>query len=182
MTTLQATAEGRDRPCTRGLPSFEEVYRQHAASVHRFCLSQLADPALAEDVTHDTFVRAFLAYQRAQPHPDEVRTWLLSIARNRTVDEHRRRGRSLRLVARLHRLPEPDGTVEAIAGRRSELARVHDAMGSLGQRERQLIGLRVAAGLSHREIGAVLGISESVAKVATYRALTRLRTRLEVAP
>lgn len=161
------------------LPPFEQVYRQHAASVHRFCLSQMRERAAAEDMTHDIFVRALLAYERVRPDPDSVRTWLLSIARNRTVDEHRRRGRARRLLARLGVVAGRESDVEAVAGDRSELQHVNDAMASLGRRDRQLVGLRVAAGLSYREVGAVLGISESVAKVATYRALTRLRIRLE---
>jgi RNA polymerase sigma-70 factor (ECF subfamily) len=52
----------------------------------------------------------------------------------------------------------------------------------LRRRERELIGLRVAADLSYRDIGAILGISEDAAKVATHRALTRLRAHLEETP
>lgn len=166
-------------PCAGVLAPFEQVYHEHAASVHRFCLSQMRDPALAEDMTHDIFMRALLAYERVRPDTDSARPWLFSIARNCMVDEHRRRGRARRLVARLGALARREGDVEAVADDRSELQRVNDAMASLGRRDRQLIGLRVAAGLSYREVGAVLGISESVAKVATYRALTRLRSRLE---
>jgi DNA-directed RNA polymerase specialized sigma24 family protein len=43
---------------------FEDVYRSHAGSVHRFCVSQVYDQAVAEDLTHETFVRAFVAYDR----------------------------------------------------------------------------------------------------------------------
>jgi RNA polymerase sigma factor (sigma-70 family) len=45
-------------------------------------------------------------------------------------------------------------------------------------RERELIGLRVAADLSYREVGELMGMSEPAAKVATHRALRRLRERL----
>src|SRR5215469_893871 len=84
----------------RALVPFEEVYRCHAGSVHRFCLSQVCDQAVAEDLTHETFVRAFVAYERVRPDLDAARAWLLAIARNLCTDHHRRRGRWRRLRAR----------------------------------------------------------------------------------
>ncbi len=60
---------------------FDDVYRDHAGSVHRFCVSQVGDPALAEDLTHETFTRALAAYQRVRPDPATVRSWLCSATR-----------------------------------------------------------------------------------------------------
>ena len=42
-----------------GVTPFEEVYREHADAVYRFCVSQLRDQATAEDVTGDVFAAAF---------------------------------------------------------------------------------------------------------------------------
>jgi RNA polymerase sigma-70 factor (ECF subfamily) len=165
----------------RALVPFEEVYRCHAGSVHRFCLSQVSDQAAAEDLTHETFVRAFVAYERAGPDLDAARAWLLTIARNLCTDHHRRRGRWRRLLGRMAERPGtatgPD--VEAVAQRRVDLLRVTAALATFRERERQLIGLRVAADLSYREIGEVLRISEAAAKAGTHRALTKLRALLE---
>jgi RNA polymerase sigma factor (sigma-70 family) len=72
--------------------------------------------------------------------------------------------------------------VEKLVQDRAELQRVNAAIGKLGNRERDLIGLRVAADLSYREVADVLGISEQVAKVATFRALKKLRLKLEDLP
>jgi RNA polymerase sigma-70 factor (ECF subfamily) len=164
------------------LVPFEEVYRSHAASVHRFCVSQVYERAAAEDLTHETFVRAFVAYERVGPDLDAARAWLVAIARNVCADHHRRHSRWRRLLARLTDRPPPAGPdVEAVAERQVDLARVTAALASFRERERQLIGLRVAADLSYREIGEVLRISEAAAKVGTHRALTKLRARLEEA-
>ena len=46
---------------------FDEVYRDHADAVYRFCVSQLRDQATAEDVTGDVFAAAFAAYERVRP-------------------------------------------------------------------------------------------------------------------
>jgi RNA polymerase sigma-70 factor (ECF subfamily) len=165
----------------RALVPFEEVYRRHAGSVHRFCLSQVCDQTVAEDLTHETFVRAFVAYERARPDLDAVRAWLLTIARNLCVDHHRRHGRWRRLLARMAERPGPPAgpDVEVVAQRKVDLARVTAALAMFRERERQLIGMRVAADLSYREIAQVLRISEAAAKAGTHRAITKLRALLE---
>jgi RNA polymerase sigma-70 factor (ECF subfamily) len=165
----------------RELVPFEEVYRCHAASVHRFCVSQVNERAAAEDLTHETFVRAFVAYDRVGPDLDSARAWLLAIARNLCADHHRRRGRRRRLLSRLTSRPPAGPDVAVVAERQVDLARVTTALATFRERERQLIGLRVAADLSYREIGELLRISESAAKVGTHRALAKLRARLEEA-
>jgi RNA polymerase sigma-70 factor (ECF subfamily) len=161
---------------------FEDVYRCHAGSVHRFCVSQVGDSALAEDLTHETFTRAFVAYGRAQPDPETVRSWLLTISRNLCTDHHRHRGRWRRLLWGMEKMAPARADVETMAQQRADITRVTTALATLRERDRQLIGLRVAADLSYREIAEVMGTTEQVVKVATFRALTRLRTRLEDQP
>lgn len=162
---------------TAALP-FDEVYRRLADPVYRFCLSQLGDVAAAEDVAAETFAAAFAAYDRTRPGEDGLRPWLFRIARNATVDHHRRAGGRLRLLGRL-RSTAPDGDVEASAELRDELRAAVGAVARLGRRDRQLVGLRVAAGLSYAEIAAIAGMSEAAARTATHRALARVRAALE---
>ena len=69
--------------------------------------------------------------------------------------------------------------VEKVVADRAELRRVNAAIGKMRSRERELIGLRVAADLSYREVADVLGMSEQAAKVATLRARKKLRSKLE---
>jgi len=157
---------------------FEHLYTSHVTSVHRFCLSQVGDAAAAEDITHDTFIRAYAAYDRVRPAEDTARTWLISIARNLSTDHHRRHGRWRRLLERQRRLVAEQRDVESLAEERSQLRAVAAAMAGMRRRERELIGLRVAADLSYRQVGELLGMSEPAAKVATHRALGRLRERL----
>ncbi len=161
------------------LVPFEDLYRCHASGVHRYCVSQVCDRAAAEDLTHETFVRAFVAYERVGPDLASARAWLLAIARNLCADHHRRTGRWRRLVSRL--VDRPAGDVETVAQRRVDLERVTAVLTAFREKERQLIGLRVAADLSYREMAEVLGTSEQAVKVATHRALTKLRARLEEA-
>jgi RNA polymerase sigma-70 factor (ECF subfamily) len=157
---------------------FDEVYRDHADAVYRFCVSQLRDIATAEDVAGDVFAAAFAVYDRVQPEASGVRTWLFRIARNAVIDQYRREGRRRSLLARIGRDRHFEDSVEASAEVRSDLRAIRAALETLRDRDRQLVGLRVAGGLSFAEVGAVLGMRESAAKTATHRALERVRARL----
>lgn len=159
---------------------FQRVYSEHAVAVHSFCVSQVGDWGVAEDLTHETFIRAFAAYGRVHPDKGALRTWLVAIARNLCRDHHRARRRWHRLAVRVGSGSRPAPTVEESVQTRADLRRVVAGMAELGARDRELIGLRVAAGLSHRQIGELMGLSEATAKVASFRALNRLRKRLGV--
>ncbi|HXM58105.1 MAG TPA: sigma-70 family RNA polymerase sigma factor [Candidatus Dormibacteraeota bacterium] len=146
MTISVAAQAGDDDTAAPAAPvAFEEVYRAHAGSVHRFCLSQVLDRAAAEDLTHETFVRAFVVYEGIAPDLASARAWLLAIARNVCADHHRRGGRLRRLLARLTDRPPARIDVEAVAQDHVELARVAAALATFRDVERQVIGLRVAA-------------------------------------
>ena len=178
---INATADtgSQQEACSRvtQLP-FEKLYSSHVASVHRFCLSLVGEAAAAEDITHDTFIRAYAAYHRVRPVHGTERTWLISIARNLSLDHHRRHGRWRRLLEKQRRVVAEQRDVEGLAEDRSQLREVAAAMAGMRRRDREVIGLRVAADLTYRDVGELLGMSEPAAKVATHRALGRLRERL----
>ena len=160
-------------------PPFDDIYVAHAAAVYRFCVSQVGDIDAAADITHDAFIKAFAAYQRVLPDAETVRWWLLTIARNCCVDYHRHRSRWRRMLTYLQAAALHPQSVETVVAHRSELQRASAALRRLRPREREIIGLRVAADLSFRQIGFVLGISDQAAKIATRRALKKLRSQLE---
>jgi RNA polymerase sigma factor (sigma-70 family) len=157
---------------------FDEVYRQHADAVYRFCVSQLRDVETAEDLTGDVFAAAFAAYERVHPDGAGVRTWLFRIARNAVIDQYRREGRRRALLGRVGRDRQFADSVEETVERRSDLRSIRAALETLRDHDRLLVGLRIAGGLSFAEVGAVLGMRESAAKAATHRALERVRATL----
>src|SRR5262245_37305046 len=161
--------------------AFSEVYRANVTGVYRFCLSQLRNPSDAEDVTAEVFASAFSAYQRTRVEPDNVRAWLFRIARNAVVDHHRRDRRRRLLHLSLNDTGEHDISVdiERDVAVRDELRYVLSQMRRLRQRDRLLLGLRVAARQTYAEIGETLGLTEHAATVATRRAMERLRLLCE---
>lgn len=164
-------------------PPFEQVYRKHAARVFRYCLSQVGNVFDAEDIAAEVFAAAFAGYRAARSNNGAVLPWLLRIAHNEIIDHRRKRTRRAALLVRFFGGAtdiDMSADVEREVVLRDELCRALGTMRQLSERDRKLIGLRIAADLPYAEIGGVLGLSEHAATVATRRALARLRRRLEV--
>src|SRR5262249_52271949 len=146
-----------------------ELYRHHAADVHRFALYLSGDRHVAEDVTAEAFVRAFSS---AQPvRTATAKGYLLAIARNLVIEEVRR-GRRLSVLddEAATALPDANPGPEDAAAHRQRLERVMRAMRALPEVDRAALLLRAQEDLPYEEIAAVLGISVSAAKVKVHRA------------
>jgi RNA polymerase sigma-70 factor (ECF subfamily) len=155
---------------------FEEVYAKYAERVFRFCLWQVQDPALAEDIAAETFISAYAAYEKRQPAPDGVRLWLFRIARNLVVDHRRRESRLDRIVQKLGRANNNRvESIEQVAETHAELAQMLKVLAKMKKRDAKLIALRAGAELSTHEVAALLGMSEKAVRNATARALVRFR-------
>src|SRR6476469_785144 len=74
-------------------PPFEQVYRDHAARVFRYCLSQVSNRGDAEDLAADVFAAAFDAFGTVELMPGTELAWLLRIARNAVIDHRRKHSR-----------------------------------------------------------------------------------------
>jgi RNA polymerase sigma-70 factor, ECF subfamily len=158
---------------------FEEVYVAQFVPVWRFVRARIPQHAGAEDVTSEVFTRAARAWDRYDARRGSVGAWLLGIARHAVADWWRQRGPEV-VSERVESAPdplvsselEPEAAVLA-AEERGEL-RSHLAM--LTQKERDAVALRFGGGLRAVEVGSVLGVSETAARMLVYRAVSKLRT------
>ena len=75
----------------RGEEGARALYRAYGDELYRFALKRLRDPALAEEVVQDVFLRAWRHQDQFDPQRASQRTWLFEIARNLTTDALRRR-------------------------------------------------------------------------------------------
>ncbi|HEX5386520.1 MAG TPA: sigma-70 family RNA polymerase sigma factor [Gemmatimonadales bacterium] len=156
-----------------------EWYREHGAALYNYIRFYVASPEVAEDLTAETFLRALRAADRFDPAAGGARPWLVTIARN-LISDHRRRAR-IRQYVPLNALRDLECTAPSPEERllREEAAgRVLDAVASLGERDREIIGLRYGSGLDGAEVARLLGISAESARVRLWRALRRLRDAL----
>jgi RNA polymerase sigma-70 factor (ECF subfamily) len=160
------------------LAAFEELYVALAPQLLRYLTSLCRDRTRAEDLLQNTFLhlhKARATYLPGRP----VRPWAYAIARNVFLMFARASGRRGRheVVApeELPELPVP-AEMESYADRDA----VRRAVALLPQERREPLLLHHVLGLSFREVGAVLGISEGAAKVKAHRAVTALREILDV--
>lgn len=155
------------------MTGFDALYRENAPHVFRFALYLCGDRSEAEDLTSETFVRAW-----ASPEPIRMATvkgYLLTITRNLYLQGQRRAPRH---VALSDDLREPRAGPDVTAERGSELEAALAELQRLPEGERTALLMRAVEDLSYEEIARALGITLAAAKVRIHRArqaLARLR-------
>ena len=129
----------------------------------------------AEDLTSETFEKAWRARHTYRRDLGAFTTWLYAIARNVAIDHFRRRVAHEPLDAASH-VAAP-GSPELDAIKESDRRRVARLLAALDERSREIIALRYGAGLTNRAIARLIGLSESNVGTILHRAIAELRSR-----
>ena len=132
------------------------------------------DRHLAEELTQETFYRAFARQKEFRGESDEV-TWLCAIAKNLFTDEKRRQGRQGDIP---EDLPDHAKSVAKAVEDRDSSFRIHLALHGLEEPYREVFELRVFGELSFKEIGTIFGKTENWARVTYHRARIKLQERM----
>jgi len=134
----------------------------------------------AEDLAQDTFVRAFVHFERFDPERP-VLPWLIAIARRLCLDLLRRR----KMTAGLETLPVRDETSpspEREASAREELSRLDRALDELGEGPREAVILFHIEEMSYRDIAAALEAPMGTVMTWLHRGRAQLKKALEHEP
>ena len=149
------------------------LYRRSFPRVYGYVATLLRDRSAAEEVTAQTFERAYRKRRTFRASRGTQEAWLFGIARNAALDELRRRKRRAALEV------DPEDAAAVSPGEYAEDAvrreTVRAALGRLSPRERELVGLKFAGGLSNEEIARVVGLSASNVGTRLHRTLEKLR-------
>ncbi len=177
-TRSSGSTSGSRQAGTRRLPdvadfptylAFDSVVVEYGPAVLRACRS-LVGPDDAEDLWSDTFLSALRSYDGADP-PDNALAWLLVIARRRSVDHWRTRGRRTVTGSGL-----PDHEDRAIEHR---LADTDDGLlallRTLPAKQRSAVAYRYLADLAYDEIAELIGSSPTAARRSAADGIARLR-------
>ncbi|NNE73371.1 MAG: RNA polymerase sigma factor [Acidimicrobiales bacterium] len=163
-------------------PAFQlqALVEDHSEAVYRVALSVVRDPALAEDVAQESFLKAWTALPTFRGE-SPLRNWILRITHNTAVSLLRTRREELRGPSEL---PEPDpagGATSVERGVENQLAvaAFEDALGSLDELSRSIVVLRELENMSYDEIGEVLDLPLPTVKTRLLRARRVLATTLE---
>lgn len=146
------------------LPAFERVVRAMQGPVWRYVIHLLSDPALAEDITQEIFLRVHRKLHTLKD-PERFVPWLLATARNAAYDAGRaRRRRPLELVGdrELPTTQQPRDPHLALE--------IEDALARLDESLRESVILVGVIGLTYQEAGEALGLPEGTVKSRTFRA------------
>ncbi len=156
-----------------GEQDFLEVIRQHTDTVYRYALYLTGEPAQAEDLTQEVFLRAHRKWRQLR-NRDQVKGWLYAICRRLFLNSRRRRGSpALLSPEELDRLADAAPSPAEDGG-----GRLQEAMAALSPRARVLLLMFYFEGLSYREIAERLGVPIGTVMSGLFRAKNQLRARL----
>lgn len=148
---------------------FQSLYERHAAEVRRFALYLCGDPVMADEITSDTFVKAWLAIGRIRE--PTVKSYLFSIARNIYRDMLRRGMRHTELDPNML---DAHISAQSQLEQKAEVRAVLSALQDLPEVDRTALLMRALDEMPYEEIAAALGISVVTAKVKVHRARMKL--------
>lgn len=155
------------------------LLQEYVPRVYRFALRLTHDAHAAEDLTQETFLRAWQRLGLLH-HPQAVRVWLFRIAANLWRDQVRH-GRLP--VAKAGPLPEHYASgvqaVERTVDDQDDLRRALEAMETLPARQREVLYLIACEDLSIAEVSVVLEISTAAVKANLSVARKKLRHELK---
>ena len=161
--------------------AFEVIFDRHSSAAFSLAYRMCGRPAMAEDIVQESFVslwRSSVAYDAAR---GSVRTWVLSVVRNRAIDAFRREAAKAtsdldeQRVA--ERLPAPELTDREVE-RRDDARQVRDALKGLPADQRQVIELAFFGGFSHSQIAEMLKLPAGTVKGRMRLGLSKMRFAL----
>ena len=152
-----------------------KLYEAHYMRVFSYAMTLAGDREQAEEITQETFYRAFSKAGDFRQESDEV-TWLCAIAKNCFYDETRRQSKTGPIP---EEVPDTGKGIEQAAADRDSSFRIHVALHALEEPYREIFELRVFGELSFREIGTIFGKTENWARVTYHRARLKLQERME---
>jgi RNA polymerase sigma-70 factor (ECF subfamily) len=152
---------------------FESLYYVELPRIYNFFRYRVGDGQIAEDLTADTFEKAWRKRHHYRQDLASFSTWLFTIARRVAIDYYRRHrpNSSLDSISQL----AADETLEDLTQKRSDFNRLSVLLNQLEDRDRELVALRYGAGLTNRAIAGLTGLTESNVGVILHRTLKKLR-------
>ena len=162
--------------------AFEVLYDRHGGAAYSLAYRIVGDRAAAEEVTQEAFISVWRSGARFDATRGSVRSWLLSVVRNRAIDFLRSKaGKAPKLdfddETVLEQRPAAERTEEE-ALRRETAVEVRGAIGNLPGEQAKVIELAYFGGFSHSEIARILGLPMGTVKGRMRLGLEKIRGEL----
>jgi RNA polymerase sigma-70 factor, ECF subfamily len=145
--------------------AFAHLFERYHAPILNYLTRMVSDRALAEDLTQDTFIKAYNALPKTKPDL-AFKAWLYRIATN-TAISHLRRGKIIRWLPFVTDRETLDEHIEKSVTRKMD---INEALSKLPQHYATALLLRHYQGLSLAETAQALEVTENAAKLRLFRA------------
>jgi RNA polymerase sigma-70 factor (ECF subfamily) len=156
---------------------YADLYQEYLPRILNYVRLRVGDEDLAQDLTAAVFERA-VAKQHTLRQRKAFGGWLFRIARNEVAGYYRRHRPTVPLEQAGDQ-PATDPSPPEAVMRLEELDRLQVALATLAEREQEIIRLKFMGGLGNKEIAKVMRLRAGHVAVLLYRALRKLRARLE---
>lgn len=155
----------------------QEVLCGEYEAVFRYVLTLCRDWGEAEEVTQETFLRAWKSAQRFQGE-SSLYTWLCAIARNHWLTRQKKKNREVPPEALEHTLASDDKPLDQQAAERDLSMQIHRVLHGLEEPYKEVFSLRIFGQLSFGDIGSLCGKSDNWARVTYHRAKKKIQQQL----
>ena len=180
-TLMNTSADLVTRVCQGDADAFRLIFERYSRPVISFIYDMVNDRALAEELTQETFVRAFRAIHTMRAET-KLSTWLFGIARNVARESLRARARANRHVDLADKsvMDLSDDKPVPVEGLLSKELNevVRRSLAALDEDKRLVFTLKVLHQCSYEEIAAITGFSLAKLKTDLHRARVEMRKRI----
>lgn len=149
--------------------TFEELYLIYSPDIYRFAYWLTGDPGEAEDITADTFFRAWMNFSTIRT--ETLKAYLFTIARNIYLESLRKNRNHCHLE---ESQPDTQSALERRVEDQSELETVQRSLKLLPEVDRSAFVLRIQHDLPYAEVARILQLSETAVKVKVHRVRKKL--------
>lgn len=158
--------------------AFGELYKIFLNKIYRFIYYLVGDEFLAEDITQNTFLKAWNSLPNFSLGKGTFQSYLYTIARNLVIDNQRKR-KEISLDAEIGNTIASEEDPEKKIWKNESMQKIRETLKSLPEVDRQLVVLRYFEEMQFDEISEILGKKPGALRVRLHRVLETLRVELE---
>jgi RNA polymerase sigma-70 factor (ECF subfamily) len=157
--------------------AFTILYDRYGRSAFSLAFRIMGERQAAEDLVQDAFLKLWRSATSYRPERGSVRTWLLSIVRNRSIDQLRSHTSRRRTQERLEASAPRSQPSEAFAEtwRNSQRDRVRDALNTLPPEQLKVLELAYFSGYTHAQVSELLDVKLGTIKGRMRLGLKKMR-------
>ena len=162
---------------------FSKIYDKYIEKIYRFIFLKIGSEEIAQDLTSDTFLRGWKAFQKAQDPKnnykiENTQAFLYQIARNLIADHYRRKGKIKIVSAENRVITDFSVDLEKKAILSSDMKNIRLALNHLNEDYQNVIIWRYLDDFSTAEVAQIMNKSEPAIRVLLHRALKSLKDQI----